>query len=254
MAEHYLRIQGPDDNGIYGKLRTEPKAKNTPGKKLIIHIHGMTHSMNHMLELYSADHFPQHGYDHYRIGLYDRQADSRMLATASLHDQVSDIAAVIEHFQQDYTDIYISAHSLGALAVLILNPQGIKAISLWDPAFDVTHFWGTAPYLTHMPERAQYQLNYGNVFVVGEDLVNQIKDYPDAACLKLASTIKTPTQMIIPELSIFLASPHTNPERYKNAFTSPFDLQHIEGANHQFSNEGNPQALLKTTQQWFDQH
>jgi hypothetical protein len=140
----------------------------------------------------------------------------------------------------------------GGLATLVLNPSGVKAMSLWDPSFDVTNFWASGPYLTHMPERQQYQLDYGNVFVISEDMVEEIKKYPDEKCLELAKLVATPTQMIIPEESIFLASPHTSPENYQGAFGGPFDLRRIAKANHTFSYDGNRGPLFQATLEWFE--
>lgn len=245
VGDTYLRINGRDNKGIYGKLRS------CKSHKLIIHLHGMTHSMNHMLELYAADYFPPQGYDHYRTGFYPREADARNLATITIADHVSDILKVVEHFSPLYDSLYITAHSLGGLCALIANPPNIKAMSLWDPSFDVTHFWSLSDCLTYMPEREQYQLDYGNVFVISKELVEEFKQYPDEQCLKLAAKVTTPTQLIIPEQSIFNASPHSSPENYRTAFTGKFDLQKMNNANHIFANQGNPQKLMELTSEWF---
>ncbi|MDH5722784.1 MAG: hypothetical protein OEY94_05630 [Alphaproteobacteria bacterium] len=249
MSEKILRIQGPDQNGIYGRIR------ETGSDKLIIHLHGMTHNMDHMLEVMSADFFTQHGFDHCRISLYARVDDSRNLANSTLSTHVRDIRAVLEHFRDMYREIYITAHSLSALAVLILCSDdigGIKAISFWDPAFDVTHFWSTGDYLHYMPEYKQYQLNYGAVFVLGEDMVREIAEYPDAKCLELAGNCKIPVQMVIPEQSIFLASPHTSPENYDRAFSGPFSLVHIKGTDHRFATQGKQKELFEIVLKYFN--
>ena len=216
MTEKIIRIQGPDDNGIYGRIR------ETGAVKLIIHIHGMTHNMDHLLEVTAADYFTENGFDHYRVSLYARAEDSRNLATSSLSTHVRDVQAVLEYFDPIYDEIYITAHSLGALITLILSPKNVKAMSFWDPALDVTNFWSTGDYLMYMPEYSQYQLNYGAVFVLSEEMVNEMKDYPDNVCLELSKNITMPVQMIIPEQSIFLASPHTSPENYKKTFGGVF--------------------------------
>jgi len=249
MSEKIIRIQGADQNGIYGRIR------ETGSDKLIIHLHGMTHNMDHMLEVVSADFLTQHGFDHCRIGLYVRVDDSRSLANSTLSTHVRDIRSALEHFRDTYSEIYITAHSLSALAVLMLCPDdiaNIKAMSFWDPAFDVTHFWSTGNYLQYMPEYKQYQLDYGAVFVLGEEMVKEIADYPDSKCLELAEKCKVPVQMVIPEQSIFLASPHTSPETYKNAFAGPFSLEHIAGTDHRFATEGKQKELLEIVLKYFN--
>lgn len=199
MPEQSIRIQGPDGNGIYGRHRT------TGSKKLVLHVHGMTHHAGHLLEVTSSEYFGAHGFDHYRMSLYDRFSDSRKLSNSTLTSHQKDIQATLDHFHGAYDEIYMTAHSLGGLTTVLLNPKGVKAISLWDPSFDVTTFWATGPYLLHIPERKQYQLDYGNAFVISEELVEEIKRYPDAECLNLAKNITTPVQMVIPQESIFLA-------------------------------------------------
>ena len=248
MSEEYLRLNGPDGHGLYVKLRQ--KDGNT---SLSIHLHGLTHTMNHMLEVTGAEFFVQEGFDHYRIGFYDRMPDSRKLNTISLNDHVADIHAVITHFKDSYDQIFVTAHSLSGLCMLIANPD-ITAMSLWDPAFDVTHFWEVVGCLTPLPDHSVYHLDYGNVFAISDALVDQIKDYPDAQCLKLAQEVTTPTQMIIPETSIFLASPHTSPDNYKDAFSGDFTLQHMKAANHTFSEIGNQEKLFKETCRWFNRY
>lgn len=248
MAESILKLNGPDDNIIYGKLR------EVGARRLILHLHGMTHHAGCLLEVTGSEFFAQQGFDHYRITLYDWMRDSRRLTGSTLTTHQRDIQAVLDHFKPLYDEIFITAHSLGGLATLIMNPQDVKAISLWDPSFDVTNFWNVTKSLSHMPERRQYQLDYGNVFVIGEELVEEIKNYPDERCLELAKKITTPTQMIIPEQSIFLASPHTSPDNYTNAFAGPFDLRRIQGANHTFSNDGDRHKLFEATLDWLTTH
>ena len=240
--EQYLRIDGSDQNGIYGKLR---KQEN---ECLIIHLHGMTHTMHHMLEVTSADFFTEANFDHYRIGFYDRMPDSRRLNTSTLSTHITDIKTVLAHFKLHYKKIFITAHSLSGLCTVIANLD-VTAISLWDPSFDVTHFWKVAGSLTHIPERKEYYMDYGNVFVISEDMVDEIAQYPDAKCLELHEKMKAPTQMIIPEETLFLASPHTSPDNY-----TQFQVGKIAGANHVFSNPNDRAQLFEKTLEWFSQY
>lgn len=248
MAETITRINGPDGNGIYGVLKT------VGSRKLVVHVHGLTHQMGYLLEATSGEFFNANGYDHYRMSLYDRSQDSRKLNTSTLSTHVRDIEAVLAHFAREYDAIYVSAHSLGGLSTLIANPDGVRAISFWDPSLDVTNFWASANYLTYMPEYKEYKLDYGNIYVLGEEMVEEIRLYPDAKCLELAGKMTTPAQFVIPEENIFLASPHTSPEAYAEAFAGPFDLTRLAGANHSFWKDGNRAALFAATLGWFDEN
>lgn len=248
MTETTLQIDGVDGNIIHGFLNTEDN------DKLIIHLHGMTTYASGLLEVTSSEFFENNGFDHYRVSLYAMEETSRTLPESTIFTHTKDIETVIEYFQnqQRYKQIFITAHSFSGLVALILNPQNITAMSLWDPSFDVTTFWENNNYLTHIPEQKQYHMDYGCVYVLGEDMVEEIKNYPDEKCLELASLVKTPTQMIIPEESIFLASPHTSPQNYRKAFAGDFDLTHINNANHIFSYHNNRKHLFEHTLRFFN--
>ena len=83
-------------------------------------------------------------------------------------------------------------------------------------------------------------------------MVEELKQYPDEKCLELAKLVSTPVQMVIPELSIFLFSPHTSPKDYTKAFSGTFELINIKDSNHTFSNINNPQILFEKTLKWFN--
>jgi hypothetical protein len=248
MTETLMSIDGQDGNLIWGRLCT------VGSRRLIVHVHGMTHSINHLLEVTASEFFPANGYDHYRIGLYGMLPQSRRLNTATLAAHTKDIQSALDHFRDQYDEIFIAAHSLGGLATLILNPQGVKAISLWDPSLDVTNFWKACDCLTPIPERRQYHLDYGNVFVISQEWVEEITHYPDQKCLELAALVTTPTQFLIPEQSIFDASPHTSPDHYAAAFGGAFDLQKLGGATHIFSTQRERERAFAASLAWFNQH
>lgn len=248
MQESLMAIKGPDGNSIFGRLCTEGH------KRLIVHVPGLIHGMDHFLGINGRDFFVPRGFDHYRVSLYDFRPQSRKLPESTLTTHVRDLQEVLNHFAPKYEEIFITAHSLGALAVAILNPKNVKAISLWDPSFDVTHFWSTGPFLKRDAERGRYEVDYGVVFLLSDEMVDEIKLYPDAKCLDLAKKVKTPVQMVVPSESIFLASPSTAPENYASAFSGAFDLQRIEAANHLFAYPGNGPKLYGATLNWFKKH
>lgn len=248
MIEKVFRLPTKNDFSVYTTLRQQGASK------IVIHIHGLTHTMNHLLEVLSADYFLEQGYDHCRIGLYTRDADSRPLSKATMSSHVSDIKAVIDYFAQQYDDVYVSAHSLAGLCMMILNPDNVKAMSLWDPSLDVPNFWRAAGCLNHVASLNQYHLNYGNVYVLSEEMVQEIEQYPTDKCQKLAQEISIPTQFIIPDETIFLGSEQLQPEEYRYVFGGDFDCQHIHDANHTFSKAGNQQILFEKTWSWFENY
>lgn len=245
--EKDIRIEAADGGCIYGRLCSGGF------RRLVVHVHGLTHNARYYLEVTSSEFFEAHGFDHFRMSLYERVPDSHKLDRSTLSTNVCDIQSVLDYFRGTYDEIFISGHSLGGLAVLILNPANVAALSLWDPSTDVSRLWATGPFLKHVPERKEYHLDYGNVFVLSEAMVDEIRRYGDEKCVECAGKIATPTQFIIPEESIALAT-HTDMEKYGSAFAGPFDFQRISGANHVFSNRGNREALFMATLGWFEKH
>jgi hypothetical protein len=84
-------------------------------------------------------------------------------------------------------------------------------------------------------------------------MVEEITHYPDQKCLELAALVTTPTQFLIPEQSIFDASPHTSPENYATAFGGAFDLQKLSG-NHLLSTKSERERVFAASLAWFNQH
>ncbi|MGE0108427.1 MAG: alpha/beta hydrolase [Bdellovibrionales bacterium] len=251
MTETWTRINGPDNNGIYGILRAE----ETPRDRLVVHLHGMTHYMNQLLEVTSRDFFVAHGFDHYRIGFYDFPKDSRKLSNSTLSTHARDIQAVLDHFKEaGYKQIFVTAHSLAALTMMISNPSGATAVSLWDPSTDVTNFWETNNCLTPHEDGEHYLMDYGSIFWLHKDMVEENKLYPHAKCQELVGRNKIPSQMIAAEKGIFTFSPGIKPEDFIGKFGGDFELQKIAGANHTFSLEGNREELFIKTLNWFQKY
>ncbi|MDD3183164.1 MAG: hypothetical protein PHD48_10240 [Alphaproteobacteria bacterium] len=248
MAETLMRIEGPDNNGIYGILR----ADETPRDRLVVHLHGMTNHMNQLLEATSRDFFVAEGFDHYRISFYEFPKDSRKLSNSTLSTHARDIQVVLNYFKEaGYKQIFVTAHSLAALTMMISNPSGATAVSLWDPSTDVTNFWETNKCLTLHEDGDHYLMDYGSIFWLHKDMVEENKFYPHAKCQELVGRITTPSQMIAAEKGIFTFSAGIKPEDFVGKFGGPFELQKIAGANHTFSLEGNREALFAKTLSWF---
>lgn len=175
------------------------------------------------------------------------------MSESTLSTHARDIQAVLNHFaKQSYKQIFVTAHSLAALTMMISNPSGVTAMSLWDPSTEVTGFWGINKCLTPCDDGEHYLMDYGNVFLIHKNMVEENKLYPHAKCQELVGKIQTPAQMIAAEKGIATFSgPGVQPEDFIGKFGGPFDFQKIAGANHTFSFEGNRDQLFEKTLSWF---
>lgn len=247
MIESDIVLKSKDGAVIYGALaRPEKEAR-----RVIVHLHGLTHSHRHYLEMNAASYFPQHGFAHLRFSFYGREPDARRLSTIRLGDHLADLEAVLSYAQENFDEIYLIGHSFGGLVALLHNPEGIKAMSFWDPSFDVTHFWEASGTLSDSPSGQFHHLDYGNVYVLGRPFVRDIADVPHRVCLDKAASFSAPVQLVVPEQSIFLASPHSRPEDYVDAFPEGSELVQMPNANHTFTMQGNAQKLFEETVKFF---
>ena len=259
-AAQSILIEAQAPYSIYGTLYPQApqnSATNTDtdtdaDKKLIINVHGLTQSQWGYLQINCLTTFNEAGYDVFNFSFYDRLPKSRRMSKSTLSTHKDDLERVIAHFRDQYDAIYLTGHSLGGLVTLLLNPADIKAVSLWDPSFDVTHLWAITNCLTHLSDRNAYILDYGAEYVLNADMVEELKDYPNDACLKEAADFSSPTQMVIPELSIFLASPHTSPAQYDEVFTAPYERKTLTQTDHCFYGQGKDQELFAETLSWFN--
>ena len=248
ITQQSIAIDGEAPYQIFGTLTS----CDNDASKLIINLHGLTHSQWGYLQQNCITPFTDAGYDVFNFSFYDRMPNSRRMHEASLSAHCADFLRVLDYFSDRYEHIYLTGHSLGGLITLITNPDNIKAVSLWDPALDVTHFWSTGNYLTSLPEQNGYKLDYGTEFVISAKLVEEIKTYSNSKCLELAATFQSPAQMIIPALSIFLSSPHTSPAQYDDAFSAPYERINMEDTDHCFYGVGHDQKLFAHTIAWFN--
>ena len=247
MTETLIAIAAHDKKNIYGVLR-----KGDKRRRVVLHFHGFTHNKDGYLEVLSADEAGRRGFDHFRCGFYDRLPESRRLNAITLTDHLRDFRSVVDHFAPLYEEIYVSAHSLSGLIALIDGMDGVTKASLWDPSTDVTYFWSQTDCLAPLPGGAEYRLDYGRVFIISARLVEEIMAYPDAVCLSLAEEITCPTQFIIPEQSIFDASPHADPMHYQDALPSGSSVMRLSGADHIFTQEGAAARLLTCCYDMFE--
>jgi len=251
MIETLMRIEGPDNNGIYGRLCTG----EDPQDRLIIHLHGLAHYVDQFLEVTSRDFFVPHGFDHYRIWFCGFPKDSRKLSTSTISTHARDIQTVLDYFKNSgYKQIFVTAHSMAALAIMVSNPSGISAISLWDPSTDVMGFWEGTDCLTPHEDGEHYLLDYGNIFWIHKSLVEECKFYSHSKVQELVCEIKTPTQMITADEGIFTWSANIFPEDFNGKFSGPFELHKTPKACHNFAQMGSRDKLFEKTLTWFQKH
>lgn len=251
-VEEFRLSAGDDGVIIYGNLTRA--AGNAPEEKrpVIVHFHGLTHNRHCYLEILSGEYAAARGYDHLRIGAYDIAPGARRLSEISLQDHVNDYHAVLQHIAARYRRVYVTGHSYGGFTALIAGSDVPAKICLWDPALDVTRFWQASKTLTKSASPGKYDLDYGRVFLISETLVNETAGYPYERCLEAARELPCPARLIIPETSIFAASPHGSPEEIAAACPAGGDVVHIKAADHIFAQPGNRDMLFRASIDFFD--
>lgn len=253
MVEKLIKIPSSDrEHFIYARHA------QSGSRQVVLHVNGLPGNMCDLLDVTSSEYFEALAVDHLRFGFYEVFPKARRLATVTLANHIDDFGTVLAYCRDRYDDVFLTAHSLGGLVALIGAPEqrapNLRAISFWDPAFDVQQFWAQGAFLEPI-EKGRVILKYGIDNLVNETFVAEVSGFPDARCRELAQHVTVPVQVLVPGAwSIFQASPQTSPEAYASSFRGAFEVERIPDANHRFTNRGTRQALFEATRRWFRRH
>jgi len=226
-----------DGKKIYGILR------GGFDKPLLIFVHGFTGDMNKHLFFNAARFFEKKGFSTFRFNLYDWRKGARKLneCTLSLHGK--DLDTVVDYFRKKgVKKIFVAGHSFGGVTVLLSQGQGFDAAILWDSSGDKdVHL--KAKYVKEIGKYL-FEDGWAVNFTIGKAMYeeNNKKLVPT----ELIKKIKVPIKVII-------ASAGEMTEEGKklfNAAKKPKDIAAIEGATHNFDEDGAEEKLFEETYSW----
>ncbi|MBI1308894.1 MAG: hypothetical protein GC129_03405 [Proteobacteria bacterium] len=243
VTEAPFTLPTADGATIYGTKSTAPG--NT---KAIFIVHGRTSTMGDYIFKRAADAFPEEGYDVFRFNLYDGEEGARSMVDCTLQTHADDLNTVLKAFAKSYQKTFLTGHSYGGPTVMLANPPGITAASLWDPSFDY------AAAMHAFPKNSQkigkyYADTWGVTVLVGEEMHRQDEKMDEAWCINLSKNFNAPVQVVFAGEGYYVKRPLSF-----HSFGHPQNRSDVvKGASHCFDNGQTCDELLRLTQQWFAQ-
>lgn len=230
-------ISTHDGKKIYGILR------GSLDKPLLVFIHGFTGDMNQHLFFNGARFFEKKGISAFRFNLYSWREGARKLNDSPLSLLGKDLDTVISYFREKgVKKIFVAGHSFGGVTVLLSQKQDFDAAILWDSSGDKdVHL--KAKYVKAI-DKYLLQEGWAEDFTIGKEMYEE--NNKKLAPTKLIAKIKAPIKIIIAGAGEMIED--GNELFY--AANEPKDKATIEGATHNFDEDGTEEKLFEETYKW----
>jgi dienelactone hydrolase len=213
-----LRVSG--GKYIYGHLQ------GGFGLPVIIFVHGYKGSKDESKYIHAANYFEKLGYATFRFNLYSKADGAKRVEDTTLSEQAGDLDVVLGYFKREgFPKIYVVAHSMGGLVILLTKKKIFDAAVLWDGAVDT-------------------KLGLEDLHKVSLEMFEEINSMDPLA---LIQATQVPIKLIWAENSILRELENNF---YKSA-NQPKDNCTIKGASHDFSEPGVEDELFRETYAWF---
>lgn len=245
--EEVLSLPLRDGKAMYGVLN---RAGEQPAGKLIVAVHGLTGHPHEAMYEYAKRRVTAAGYDYLRLGLYGFDDNSRSLRDSTLATHVQDLADVLAHARNEmgYDKLYVTGHSYGGLAVLMLAPQDVNAVSLWDPSYygGERNVWKC----DLQRDNGVPYLNWYIDIIVGEKMIEEGLGLSLLDFEKLARENTSPTQVVNAGKGIVVAGGRV----YFANLGGDKDYTCVDEADHNFRRGDTVVTLVDKTLEWFERY
>lgn len=234
-----IKIAINDSKYIYGYLNQRSEKES----KIVVFVHGFTGDATEQQYFNAVPFFNTKGFATFRFNFYSREPDARKTSKVSLEDHLNDTRAVVDHLSAQFEEIYLVGHSLGACVVSLVDKANVKRIVLWDPAngFDSPHEKG----MVFNSDLNAYICDNKMEILFGKEL---IEEWAKVTIEKQIESFKVPTKIIF-------AGNHNKYDQWK-AYLSSIKVVYehfvVQGASHEFVEEGTSGVLFEETYKWFN--
>ncbi len=225
-SKQTFQIRMPNNYTLKGVLRCTSNSSN-----LLILLHGLESSYNTPLFKAAETFFTKNHFAVLRFNFYGKPSERPFYVT-SLQDTTHDLAIVLEHIQNKFKNIFIAAHSLGAITAIefLQNQTNIQALCLWDPSLPPEQIFANLEDTEKRLWNKSSLLSWTNYKSLDQKMRN----------------IKTPTQIIAAEL----AGAHYARTTYYEKLKSLKKYLTIKEADHNFTNSLSQNKLFSETYNW----
>ena len=234
--EEEIKIPLGDNKFAYGTLRGKLD------QPLIIFAHGFTGDKNHHIFFNGARFFEKHGISSFRFNFYGEEDDSRQLNNCSISNHVSDLDTIVSHFRDKAKSIIVVGHSFSGIIILSSKKQQFDKAVLWDPSSD-TKSWlvKDAKYIKELD--LYYFDDWGVSYTIGKQMYQECVEFnPD----HLSSAFTKPLKIIVAGNGIL----KDGGRKYFEQANQPKEFAVIEGAKHNFNEDGVEEKLFQETLTW----
>lgn len=173
--------------------------KSGQADKVLVLVHGLTGHMNEYHIKGAANFFRDHGYDVVRFNLYDGE-NGRRLRDTNLQIYARDLNQVLDEKAVGYEKIFIAGHSYGGPTIMVAQPRQATALSLWDPAFEMTKNFAEKNFIL-VEDQNFYIWPKNNEAILGYEFIDEYKNIYDLEkCLSLSKSLSAvPIQVVAAE-------------------------------------------------------
>lgn len=234
--EKNIKIAIGDKKYIYGTLRGSLK------NPLIILVHGLGGFKDEHLHFNGSRFFERNGFAALRFNLYGYEKDARKLVDCSLSVHARDLDTVVRYFRQKKVKhISVIGHSYGGPTVISSMHKDFNKIVLWDPALDPADF--IKKEVKKLEGTDVFYVEWGLSIILGKMMVEEDKHINSVKLLKS-------THIPIKFIYAGKGQLKNTAKKYFNTANKPKEFTVIEGASHNFNEEGMEEKLFKETVKW----
>lgn len=237
IMEKEYKIKTPDGKIMEGILRGSIQ------NPLILIVHGLCGNMNEAMHYNAVRYFEKQGFSSFRFNLYSWKKENRKLHECTLKTHGTDIDTVLEFLKSEGAKrIFAVGHSYGFPSILHAKSDDIETLVSWDGSVLPRDSFSKLDKVSK-PITGRL-LDEGYLTIMGEGMVKEENEIDSSA---LANDFKKPIKLItIPKDGNL-----TGAEKIFKAIDQQKEFSIIEGASHNFTEEGKQEELYKETIEWF---
>lgn len=235
--EKPIHFKTADNKIIYCKLNY----KKLPAGKLIVFVHGLTGDMHEHIFFNAVKFFAARGFSTLRFNFYSSEQNARKLEECTLATHVEDLDLIVDKTFHEYDKVYVVGHSLAGPVILqskLLNV--IDKVVLWDPTLSFD--WVVKKYRFNK-ELGVYFKRSSWYKPLGQEMFNELQNLD---ILKLYKNTQVPTKVIIAGENMYSSVKPL----LKAVVNNNVLVTELQGASHNFDEEGTEEALFHATLDW----
>ncbi len=189
MQEHKFTLPTADGKTIYG-VRTGDATKPA-----VVVVHGYArHANDYQLKRFAQ--LTETQFCTYRFNLYDGRENARHAHDCTFATHALDIAGMLEMVKSQHEKIFMLGHSFGGPSIMVANPEGVAAVSLWDPSYNI--FQAQKDFASRYEDAGEYYLlQAGFSCTMSKRMYDAGSQFTQAKCAALSADAKFPVQVVL---------------------------------------------------------